>query len=133
MIRHLLIMSGLSSSCTRDCSGRGECYNGTCMCDIRFTGELCDGPNLPYHAGIGGVFFFIGVVCAIQLIMCIISEYTKLKAPTFLKACKVTTQKVIYFVICLASLIRGAYFIFPVSDFFYKVTYRNIVGIFSFL
>ncbi|XP_018579999.1 uncharacterized protein LOC108917739 [Anoplophora glabripennis] len=115
MIRQLLIMSGLSSSCTRDCSGRGECYNGTCMCDIRFTGELCDGPNLPYHAGIGGVFFFIGIVCAIQLIMCIIAEYTKLKAPTFLKACKITTQKVIYFVICLASLIRGAYFIFPES------------------
>ncbi|KAJ8966748.1 hypothetical protein NQ317_011162 [Molorchus minor] len=113
MLRHLFVMSGLASRCTRDCSGRGECYNGTCMCDIRFTGELCDGPNLPYHAGIGGVFFFIGVVCAIQLIMCIISEYTRLKAPTFLRACKITTQKLIYFVICLASLIRGAYFIFP--------------------
>lgn len=53
-------MSGLSSSCNRDCSGRGECWNGTCMCNIRFTGELCDDLNLPYHAGIGGVFIFIG-------------------------------------------------------------------------
>lgn len=115
MIRELLIMSGLQSSCTRDCSGRGECHNGTCMCDIRFTGVECDDPNLPYHAGIGGIFFFISLVCAIQLIMCIISEYTRLKTPSFLKACKITTQKLIYFVIFLASLIRGAYFIFPVS------------------
>nr|CAH7717391.1 unnamed protein product [Callosobruchus chinensis] len=118
-LRHLLVMSRLgnpgSGSCTRDCSGRGECYNGTCMCDIRFTGELCDGPNLPYHAGIGGVFCFIGLVCAVQLVMCIVSEYTRLKAPTWLKACKVTTQKLIYFVMCIASLLRGAYFIFPES------------------
>lgn len=117
MIRELLIMSGLQSSCTRDCSGQGECHNGTCMCDIRFTGDECDNPNFPYHAGIGGVFFFISFVCAIQLVMCIISEYSRLKTPNFLKACKVTTQKLIYFVICLASLIRGAYFIFPVSTF----------------
>ncbi|ENN71778.1 uncharacterized protein LOC109543800 isoform X2 [Dendroctonus ponderosae] len=115
MFRHLLYMSGLSSSCSRDCSGRGECWNGTCMCNIRFTGELCDDPNLPYHAGIGGVFFFIGIVCAIQLIMCCISEYQRLKAPTTLKACKITTQKLIYLVICFASLLRGAYFIFPES------------------
>lgn len=108
-------MSRLSSTCTRDCSGRGECWNGTCMCNIRFTGELCDGPNLPYHAGIGGVFSFIGLVCAIQLIMCCASEYQRLKAPSFLRACKITTQKMIYLVMCFASLIRGAYFIFPDS------------------
>ncbi|CAH1974938.1 unnamed protein product [Acanthoscelides obtectus] len=122
-LRHLLVMSRLGTggtgvgtgSCTLDCSGRGECHNGTCMCDIRFTGELCDGPNLPYHAGIGGVFCVIGLVCAVQLVMCIVSEYTRLKAPTWLKACKVTTQKLIYFVMCIASLLRGAYFIFPES------------------
>ncbi|XP_066262141.1 uncharacterized protein [Euwallacea similis] len=115
MFRHLLYMSGLTSSCNRDCSGRGECWNGTCMCNIRFTGELCDDPNLPYHAAIGGIFIVIGLVCAIQLIMCIICEYQRMKAPTFLKACKITTQKMIYMVICFASLLRGAYFIFPES------------------
>ncbi|XP_060536212.1 uncharacterized protein LOC132708106 [Cylas formicarius] len=115
MFRHLLLMSGLTSTCNRDCSGRGECNNGTCMCDIRFTGELCDDPNLPYHAGIGGVFIFIALICAIQLIMCIISEYQRMKAPSLLRACKITTQKMIYLVICLAGLIRGAYFIFPES------------------
>lgn len=114
MLRHLLLMTGLGT-CHDDCSGRGECYNGTCLCEIRFSGEYCDGPNLPYHAGIGGVFLLVALVCAVQLTMCIISEYQKLKAPTFLKACKITTQKLLYFVAFLASLIRGFYFLSPVS------------------
>lgn len=63
-------------------------------------------------------FASLGIVCAIQLIMCCISEYQRLKAPTTLKACKITTQKLIYLVICFASLLRGAYFIFPVSIHF---------------
>lgn len=109
-------MSG-QVSCNQDCSGRGECHNGTCICEIRFTGDICDDPNIPYHAGIGGVFFLVALVCATQLIMCILSEYNRLKAPTLLKACRVTTQKCIYLVICLASLIRGAYFMSPVSIF----------------
>lgn len=121
MFRQLLIMSGLHSSCSKDCSGRGDCYNGTCMCDIRFTGEQCDDPNIPYHVAIGGIFFFISLVCAIQLLMCIISEYSRLKTPNLLIACRITTQKLIYFVICLASCMRGACFIFPVSIYtFFK-------------
>ncbi|XP_045460371.1 uncharacterized protein LOC123670848 [Harmonia axyridis] len=110
MLQSFILMSGLGS-CNNDCSGRGECYNGTCLCEIRYTGDICDDPNLPYHAGIGGVFFMVAFVCAVQLIMCILSEYYRLKTPTVLKACRVTTQKYIYIVICLASLIRGAYFI----------------------
>ncbi|XP_044744663.1 uncharacterized protein LOC123306635 [Coccinella septempunctata] len=114
MLQNLLSMSGLGG-CNQDCSGRGECHNGTCLCEIRFTGDICDDPNIPYHAGIGGVFFLVALVCAIQLIMCILSEYHRLKTPTLLKACRVTTQKCIYLVICLASLIRGAYFMSPDS------------------
>lgn len=33
------------------CSGRGDCLNGTCLCEIRYSGEECSGFNLPYHAG----------------------------------------------------------------------------------
>lgn len=117
MFRQLLFMAGLGN-CIDDCSGRGECYNGTCLCEIRFAGEHCDGPNLPYHAAIGGLFMMVALVCAIQLMMCIVSEYQRLKAPTFLKACKITTQKLLYFVTFLASAIRGAYFMSPVSTFF---------------
>lgn len=108
-------MSGYGS-CEDDCSGRGECYNGTCFCEIRYAGEHCDGPNLPYHAGIGGVFLLVALVCAIQLLICIVSEYQRLKQPTLLRACKITTQKLLYFLVFLASLIRGAYFMSPVSN-----------------
>lgn len=113
MFRQLLLMTGLQS-CTDDCSGRGECHNGTCLCEIQFAGDHCDGPNLPYHACIGGLFLFVALVCAVQLIMCITFEYRRLKTPTFLKACRITTQKLLYFVTFLASAIRGGYFLFPV-------------------
>lgn len=33
------------------CSGRGDCLNGTCLCEIRYSGDECDNFNLPYHAG----------------------------------------------------------------------------------
>ena len=64
--------------------------------------------------GIGGVFLMVALVCAVQLTICVVTEYRRLKAPTFLRACKVTTQKMLYFVAFLASLIRGAYFVSPV-------------------
>lgn len=34
-----------------NCSGRGDCLNGTCLCEIRYSGEECSGFNFPYHAG----------------------------------------------------------------------------------
>lgn len=46
--------SSMSSAAAIDvtpCSGRGECLNGTCLCEIRYTGDECDNFNLPYHAG----------------------------------------------------------------------------------
>lgn len=113
MIRHLLLMSGLGGSCLEDCSGRGECLNGTCLCEIRFSGDICDGPNVPYHAGIGGGFLLVALVCAVQLLMNVISEYQKLKTPTLLRACRITTQKLLYFLAFLACIIRGAYFTSP--------------------
>ncbi|XP_050671473.1 uncharacterized protein LOC126969898 [Leptidea sinapis] len=101
------------AGCALDCSGRGDCMNGTCLCEIRFSGNECAGPNLPYHACIGGVFLVVSFVCAVQLTLCIVTEYRRLKAPNLLRAFKVTTQKVLYLVAFLASLIRGAYFISP--------------------
>lgn len=101
------------AGCVRGCSGRGDCLNGTCLCEIRYAGDECAGPNMPYHACIGGVFLFVAFVCAVQLVMCVVTEYRRLKAPTFLRACKITTQKMLYFVAFLASLIRGAYFVSP--------------------
>ncbi|RVE50782.1 hypothetical protein evm_004531 [Chilo suppressalis] len=101
------------AGCALGCSGRGDCMNGTCLCEIRYAGDECAAPNLPYHACIGGVFLLVAFVCAVQLTICVVSEYRRLKAPTFLRACKVTTQKMLYLVAFLASLIRGAYFVSP--------------------
>lgn len=97
------------------CSGRGECFNGTCLCEIRYSGEECSGFNLPYHAGISSVFYFVALVSLIQLMICIAAEYQRLKHPAILKACRLTTQKLLYFVVFVASLVRGAYFTTPVS------------------
>ncbi|KPJ07749.1 E3 ubiquitin-protein ligase MARCH2 [Papilio machaon] len=101
------------AGCALGCSGRGDCMNGTCLCEIRYAGDECAGPNLPYHACIGGVFLLVAFICAVQLTICVVTEYRRLKAPTFLRACKVTTQKMLYLVAFLASLIRGAYFVSP--------------------
>lgn len=44
-------MSTASVDNMTPCSGRGECLSGTCLCEIRYTGDECDNFNLPYHAG----------------------------------------------------------------------------------
>ncbi|KAG4070867.1 hypothetical protein HA402_011093 [Bradysia odoriphaga] len=95
------------------CSGRGDCLNGTCLCEIRYSGDECTGFNLPYHAGISSVFYFVAIVSLIQLLICIVSEYQRLKQPSFLRACRLTTQKLLYFVVFIAALLRGAYFTTP--------------------
>jgi hypothetical protein len=43
------------------------------------------------------------------------AEYKKMKNPSFVKACRITTQKLLYFVVFLASLLRAAYFTQPES------------------
>lgn len=118
------------------CSGRGECQNGTCLCEIRYAGDECSGFNLPYHAGkyflfilhwqqiqtffsysagVSSVFYFVALVSIIQLLICIVAEYQRLKQPSLLRACRITTQKLLYFVVFIAATLRGAYFTTPVS------------------
>lgn len=98
-----------------NCSGHGECHNGTCLCEIQFDGLECHVPNTSYYIAFATIFFMLAFVCLIQLIMCIVAEWQKMKAPTFLRACRITTQKVLYFIVFLASLIRGAYFTSPTA------------------
>lgn len=98
------------------CSGRGDCLNGTCLCDIRYAGDECSGFNLPYYAGISTVFYFVALVSVIQLFICIIAEYQRLKQPSILRACRLTTQKVLYFMVFVAASLRGAFFTTPVSN-----------------
>lgn len=101
---------------TATCSGRGDCLNGTCLCEIRYAGDECSGFNLPYYAGISSVFYFVALISVIQLFICIVAEYQRLKQPSVLRACRVTTQKLLYFMVFVASSLRGAYFTTPVSQ-----------------
>lgn len=98
------------------CSGRGDCVNNTCVCDIRYAGDECDFFNLPYYAGISTVFYVVALVSVIQLLICIVAEYQRLKQPSILRACRITTQKLLYFMVFVASSLRGAYFTTPVSS-----------------
>lgn len=107
--------SSKSAALDEICSGRGECFNGTCQCKIQYIGEECSAFNVPYYAGISSIFYLVAVVSMIQLVICIITEYQKLKQKSVLQSCRITTQKLLYFVVFLASSLRGAYFTKPVS------------------
>ena len=61
------------------------------------------------------IFYVVAFVSIVQLLICCFAEYKRLKNPTFLKAFRITTQKLLYFVVFLASLLRAAYFTQPES------------------
>jgi hypothetical protein len=81
---------------------------------IQFDGPECHIPNLSYYVAFATVFFLLALICLIQLVMCIVAEWQRMKAPSLIRACRVTTQKLLYFVVFLAAVIRGAYFTSPV-------------------
>jgi hypothetical protein len=91
---------------------------------IQFDGPECHVPNLSYYVAFATVFFLLALVCLIQLVMCIVSEWQRMKAPSLLQACHVTTQKLLYFVVFLASVIRGAYFTSPVRKKYFVKTLK---------
>nr|CAD7264010.1 unnamed protein product [Timema shepardi] len=109
------IMAAWNATCAENCSGHGECHNGTCLCEIQFDGDECHTPNLSYYVAFASVFFVLALVCLIQLVMCVVAEYQRMKAPSVLRACHITTQKLLYFLVFLAASIRGAYFTSPAA------------------
>lgn len=118
------------------CSGRGDCLNGTCFCEIRYSGDECDNYNISYHAsnlqsnhellehfnliciyikfiaGVSSVFYFVAALSLIQLLICCKAEYHKKKI--LVQAIRLNIQKLLYFVVFIAALLRGAYFTTPV-------------------
>ena len=103
-----------SSGCTANCSGHGECLNGSCYCQIQYDGTECKHINFSYHVAFSSIFFLLALTSLIQLVMCIHAEYLRMKKnASILKACRVTTQKLLYFLVFLASVLRGAYFAAP--------------------
>ncbi|KAF2357636.1 Zinc finger RING-CH-type [Trinorchestia longiramus] len=113
MYNKMVYSASENGSCHADCSGRGECLNGTCFCSVQYEGESCNDPNVAYFASFSCIFFFIAAISLGQLIVCIRAEYKRLKAPTLRKACCITTQKMLYFITFVAAAIRGAYFSSP--------------------
>ena len=56
-----------------------------------------------------------------------ISEYLRMKKhPSILRACRITTQKFLYFAVFLAALLRGTYFAAPVSRHGLLILFHNI-------
>lgn len=68
-----------------------------------------------FIAGVSAIFYVVAFISIVQLLICCFAEYKRLKNPSFLKACRITTQKFLYFVVFLASLLRAAYFTQPES------------------
>lgn len=100
--------------CHANCSGHGECQNGSCYCQIQFEGDECKRINFSYHVAFSSIFFLLALTSLIQLVMCIHAEYLRMKKnASILRACRVTTQKFLYFLVFLASVLRGAYFAAP--------------------
>ncbi len=107
---------GLDGKCDANCSGHGECLNGSCYCQIQFEGTECKTLNFSYHVAFASIFFLLALTSLIQLVMCIHAEYLRMKKnPSILRACRVTTQKLLYFLVFLASALRGTYFAAPVT------------------
>lgn len=108
-------MTNYTNSCQANCSGRGECLNGTCFCLVQYEGDTCRDPNLAYFISFATVFYLIAAVSLAQLVVCVRSEYTKLKTPSLRRACRVTTQKMLYVITFVAATLRGAYFSSPAN------------------
>lgn len=107
--------SDFDTLCTANCSGHGECMNGTCFCEVQFEGVRCSEPNVGYHVGFASVFLLVALTSLIQLLICIHAEYSRMKTPSILKACRITNQKFLYILVFLAALLRGLYFAYPGS------------------
>lgn len=106
-------MTNFNVTCSNDCSGHGDCYDGVCFCEVQYSGGTCRDPNLNYYIAFSSVFYIICAVSFIQLLLCIKSEFSRMKPKSLLKAFNVTTQKTLYILICMATALRGYYFSSP--------------------
>jgi len=99
--------------CFANCSGHGQCLNGSCYCMIQYEGSHCDDANFSFHVAFSSIFSLMSLTSLIQLGMCIHSEYLRQKSPSIWKSLRVTTQKMLYFLTFLASSLRAIYFASP--------------------
>ncbi|ODN05284.1 E3 ubiquitin-protein ligase MIR1 [Orchesella cincta] len=97
--------------CSSNCSGHGDCLNGTCFCEIQFAGDECGGVNMNYHIGLASVYLLVALVSLCQLTVAITMSCRQVsKGNRIREALSPTTPKVIYAIIFLAASLRAAYF-----------------------
>ncbi|KAI1305237.1 hypothetical protein HDE_01489 [Halotydeus destructor] len=97
-------------TCYSNCSARGQCFDGVCFCQVEYSGLSCDSLNLRYYIAFSTVFYAICAVSIVQLVLCINSEYVRQKPRSVARAFRITNQKALYFLICIATALRGFYF-----------------------
>jgi len=100
-------------ACNGNCSGHGQCLNGSCYCMIQYQGSDCDDANFSFHVAFSSIFSLMALTSLIQLGMCIHSEYLRQKSPSLLRSFRVTTQKMLYFLTFIAASLRAIYFASP--------------------
>lgn len=100
-------------ACNGNCSGHGQCLNGSCYCMIQYQGSDCDDANFSFHVAFSSIFSLMALTSLIQLGMCIHSEYLRQKSPSLLRSFRVTTQKMLYFLTFIAATLRAIYFASP--------------------
>ena len=100
-------------ACSGNCSGHGQCLNGSCYCMIQYQGSDCDDANFSFHVAFSSIFSLMALTSLIQLGMCIHSEYLRQKSPSLLRSFRVTTQKMLYFLTFIAASLRAIYFASP--------------------
>jgi len=83
---------------------------------IQYEGSQCDNANFSYHVAFTSIFSLMALTSLIQLGMCIHAEYLRQKTPCIWRACRITTQKLLYFLVFLASSLRAIYFASPKLD-----------------
>ncbi len=99
-----------------------SCLSSSRPLQIQYEGSDCRRVNFWYHVSFASIFSLVALTSLIQLVMCVHAEYIRLGGTSSKKqqqgggggllwrACRVTTQKLLYLLIFLASLLRGAYF-----------------------
>ncbi|CAG0895316.1 unnamed protein product [Cyprideis torosa] len=115
--RHLLspldslgIFSRMDPLCFSNCSGHGDCLNGSCICEVEFDGPGCQEFNRRYFVAFASFFYFISAVSIGQLMVCTYAEFHRSKVPTVKVLFRVTTQKLMHILVFIAAALRAVYF-----------------------
>lgn len=96
--------------CPGNCSGKGVCLSGTCLCEVQYSGWSCNERNTGYFVTFG-VFFYVTCVAAIvQLVLCMWSDFSRSRKKNTQYAFRPSIQKFIYLIVICATGSRAVYF-----------------------